>query len=148
MNKIEVEVLEKPCPKPQQFRNSFQALKKPKQKLALKVNDLTDKIFKDLPVNMNKTLVVSPKLTTKIIASAESSLLNERTEHKKRFEKRQKLVSWARRKKSPFEHVFKDLSGNSEFSSEKREKVNASTLARPASPWLYQGRSRYYSVFS
>ena len=127
------------------FRKSLQSFKRPKQKLALKVHDLTDKIFKDLPQTLIKKLVISPKLTNKIMTSAESSLLHDKIEQKKRIEKR-KLASWSRKQK-PYTRIFNETESNLENYHEI-DKRNLSLLARPISPWMYQGRSRHLSVFS
>lgn len=148
MIRIETELLQTTSLKQETrkiFRKSLQSFKHPKQKLALKVHDLTDKVFKDLPQTLIKKLVMSPKLTNKIITSAESSMLNDKIEQKKRIEKR-KLANWSKRQK-PFNRIFKEIENSSDHSHEI-DKRNLSLITRPISPWMYQGRSRHLSIFS
>lgn len=150
MIRIENEIL---CNQPtvkirtKSIRNSLQNLKKSREKKAIKLNDLTDTVFKDLPKSLLKDIVISPKLTNKILAVMDSGIFSEcKSEKKKRSARRANCLSNS--KKSPFENIFKDLDNPYEYTQEYRKKKNVSVMVRPVSPWLYQGKSRHYSIFS
>lgn len=140
-NKPKVKVRTKP------IRDSLKNLKKSKERKVVKLNDLTDSVFRDLPKSLLKDIVISPKLTNKIFAAIDSGLFSEsRSDMRKRSARRANCLSNS--KKSPFENIFKDLDNSYEYTQEYRKKKNVSVMVRPVSPWLYQGKSRHYSIFA
>ena len=128
-------------------RNSLKNLKTSKERKAVKLHDLTDSVFRDLPKSLLRDIIISPKLTNKIFAAIDSGLFSEsRSDMRKRSARRTNCLSNS--KKSPFENIFKDLDNYYEYTQEYRKKKNASVMVRPVSPWLYQGKSRHYSIFA
>jgi hypothetical protein len=113
------------------MKNSAQKLLKFKQ--AIKVTDLTESLSKDLPT-MFKTIVVSPKRTSKIFASLDNNGSPEPFKLLKKSTKNYGINDISQKhKNATMEKILKEIDFSSEFSRD-RKKHNAMSVIRPISP--------------
>lgn len=115
-------------------------------KSPLKVMDLTDKVFKDIPKFATETSIVTPKLRTKKLGYADSPKSEETWKEMKISKSLKKNIILCPVRQSPNYFLKKESEKALNYVKEYRAKKVQSTLNRAISPWGYQGISNY-SIF-
>lgn len=122
-------------------------LYKIKNMKAIKVNDITETMSKDLPKTLFRNIVISPRQTSKIFASIDISQSYEAKSHKSTPSPYRKTKTFRSQSHNPgLEKILKEIENTSEFFKATRAGKGTSAT-RPISPWLYQGNSRRFSIF-
>jgi hypothetical protein len=135
-------------PETRKQRTLEKTMQKPQDRQAIKLNDVTETLSKDLPKTLFKSIVISPKRTSKIFAAIECTNPNDQNKSIKNpnsFKDRKEILK--KKKNAMLDKILQEIEITSEFSKE-RKKNHGSSIVRPISPWLYQGNSRRYSIFS
>lgn len=117
-------------------------------KSPVKIMDLTDKVFKDIPKFVSQISVVTPKLKSKLLVNGDSSASDELCRNvgrNNRTLKKNRVVSGAM-KRSPLAVMRKELENSLEYIKEYRNKKDKDSFNRAISPWVYQGSTKY-SIF-
>ena len=119
-----------------------------KKMKAIKVNDITESVSKDLPKTLFRSIVITPRKTSKIFASFDNSTLCESKNYQgsRRIYKNKKNI-FKQHKNQALEKIMKDIENVSEL-CKNNKGFQASPITRPISPWLYQGNSRRFSIFA
>ena len=104
---------------------------------------------KDLPKTLFKSIVITPRRTSRIFASMDTSSSYEPNKLLKKSRKsyRHRMDFTKQVKNSMLDKIMKEIEITSENTKAKNKK-NGSSIVRPISPWLYQGNSRRFSIFS
>jgi hypothetical protein len=126
-------------------RSFDKTINKIKNLKAIRVNDITETMSKDLPRTLFRSIVISPRRTSKIFASIDFSQSCEPKSYKR--SPKTKNSSPSKIKNPNLDKLLKEIGQSSEgFRNYKQTPPNSVT--RPISPWLYQGTSRRFSIFS
>jgi hypothetical protein len=116
-----------------------------KARQALRVTDVTESLSKDLPRTLFRTIVITPKQKSKIFATIVENVRNETVVlgrlGKRADEARNRSSSPPKRK---IENKIRDITENTEYGGRRKHNLSV----RPVSPWMYQGNSRRFSIFS
>ncbi|OMJ68852.1 hypothetical protein SteCoe_33573 [Stentor coeruleus] len=136
--------------KNKKVKSQDKSVGKLKDKQAIKVNDVTEIMSKDLPRAIFKNLVISPKRTTKIFTTLETSSNCEPLKivsNSKKCYRKSRVDLNKKKSNLMFEKLIRDIQTSSERSAHKK-RGNSSTQVRAISPWMYQGSSRRFSIFA
>ena len=116
---------------------------------AIKVNDITESMSKDLPKTLFRSVVITPRRTMRIFASIDVSSSCEPRIYQgsRRDYRNNKRNLFKLQKNHGLEKIMKDIENVSVLGKNSRG-LQGSPATRPVSPWLYQGNSRRYSIFA
>ena len=124
------------------------------EKGPIKIMDLTDKVFKDIPKFVSQVPVVTPKVKSKLVPIIDSPVSDEtcriiaryyRTLNKNQKKKKNEENTVVGKVKK-LSRLSKDSENSLEYIQEYRNKKLKNSFTKAISPWVYQDTIKH-SVF-